>query len=326
MSLAAEVEWRSGEYRRLPDGHISPFAPGQDSVLSPDGKLIYFAQFLLNLETGECDCESEAPRWFERDNAAQAWSLDGSWIVMLSRYSPYVGVFEDRLDLFDVRKNRNREVRELSVDTSLDGWVAAFSPDSRSLAYQDGDVIRVQSLAGAQTATVPMPAGARLAGKGAWTRDGRGLLVVSAEPCSCGAYPIRWTVRTIAVADGRVIGPSYQVDGAYAVRVMGWLPSGRPAAAEYVPAAGAAPTTLTGAKPAFAAGAVQAVRVRELSPDGANRTLMEAPVASLDVAEGALGMTTDSRGYRWQVALLTGLLGVLVAVPVAAWLRRRRSG
>jgi hypothetical protein len=326
-SLAAEVEWGTGEYRRLPERLYScalpRFEPGRDSVLSPDGKLLSIADMVLDLQTGSYDCDNEGSPWFERDNAAQAWSLDGSWIAMLTRGDP-TGTFEDRLDLFGLRPYRSREVHRLPAGTSLPGWVAAFSPDSRSLAYQDGDVIRVQSPVGGRTATVPVPAGARLAGKGAWTRDGRGLLVVSAERCSCGAYPIRWTVRTIAVADGRVTGPNYQVDGAYAVRVMGWLPSGRPAAAEYVPAADAASTTLTGVEPAFAPGAVRAVRVRELSPDGAHRTLTEAAVESLDVAEGALGMTVGSGGYRRRVAVLAGAAGVLVAAPVAGWRRRRR--
>jgi hypothetical protein len=56
---------------------------------------------------------------------------------------------------------------------------------------------------------------------------------------------VSWTITTISVSGGTPAGPSYRRDGAYAVRVLGWWPSGRPVVAEYAAARNTGPAPLT---------------------------------------------------------------------------------
>jgi hypothetical protein len=255
--------WRCPGPRPAPRGSRHRWAPDHCRPGSPRPNL----EGIIDLATGS---ETAFPdEWDTTWAAPQAWSPDGTTLAVLTEPAAAPGM---NLNTLNVRTGAIAEIARLSARSALPGWTAAFSPDNSWLAFQTDDGVRIHALtsaaatappipsgtraadgdvdkplpsgtraAGGGDVEPPIPGGGRLAGKGAWTRDGRGLLVVSAESCECGDQPVRWTITTIAVADGAVAGPSYRVDGAHAVRVLGWWPSGHPVVAEYEAAWNAEP-------------------------------------------------------------------------------------
>jgi hypothetical protein len=217
-----------------------PGVAGMSSVLSPDGARLAFEEGVVDLATGRETAFPES--WGSNWTAPQAWSPDGTTLAVLT--GPVDGP-DIHLRTLDVSSGAITEIARLSARSAPPGWTAAFSPDGAWLAFHNNDVVRVHALAGGADFDLPLPPGARLAGKGAWTRDGRGLLVVSGEPCRCADHPVSWTITTISASGGTPAGPSYRRDGAYAVRVLGWWPSGRPVVAEYAAARNTGPAPLT---------------------------------------------------------------------------------
>ncbi|WP_220148802.1 hypothetical protein [Actinoplanes hulinensis] len=216
---------------------------GMSSVLSPDGTHIAVDEGVAELGTGKITAFRERDDTSDLRVEPQAWSPDGNSVaVLFGSWNDHGGPDDGvRLKVVDVRSGAMREIAVLSPMAALPGWTVAFSPDGTRLAFQVEDRIRVLTLADGSSVDLPLPAGARIAGKGAWTRDGQSLLVVSGEKCDCAGYPRRWTVRTIAAADGTVTGPSWTRDGVYALRVLGWW-KGRPATVEYTATRAANPS------------------------------------------------------------------------------------
>ncbi|MBO3741572.1 hypothetical protein [Actinoplanes flavus] len=206
---------------------------GLSSVISPDGTRLAVDDGVADLATGRITPFRPRDDTDDSHLEPQAWSPDGNTVAVLFGWWNDGGRADGvHLKLVDVRSGATREIAELSPMAALPGWTVAFSPDGTRLAVQVEDRIRVLTLADGTSVDLPLPAGARIAGKGAWTRDGRSLLVVSGEKCDCAGYPRRWTVQTISAADGTVGGPSWTRDGVYALRVLGWW-RGRPATVEY---------------------------------------------------------------------------------------------
>ncbi|GLW30637.1 TolB family protein [Actinoplanes regularis] len=308
-------------------------AAGMASVLSPDGTRLAADEGIADLATGRV---TEYPgvseeTWFE----AQAWSPDGGSVALLAGgwddYGRNPGV---RLVVYDVATAAMREIAPLSELGALAGWTVAFSPDGTRLAYQVEDRIRVLALADGANVDLPLPAGARIAGKGAWTPDGRGLLVVSGTNCDCGEYPVRWTVTTISAANGAVSGPSYTRDGVYALRVLGWWPSGQPVAAEYTATEDTAPTLFTDSAAQSGLTSqddILAVRLIEL---GTARELLAGDdnglagdVESVDVPESVLAAGAVRAGdpplldadLLVTVMLILPPTGVLILLALGVW-------
>ncbi|MEU8238469.1 hypothetical protein AB0C07_09505 [Actinoplanes missouriensis] len=274
-------------------------AAGMASVLSPDGRRLASGDGILDIADGR---RTPYPRaWTDLQIAAQAWSPDGTRLVVTSRPvddEPYAA--PESLALLATGTGAITELEGSSP--GLDGWTAAFSPDGARLAYPAGGRIRILTLASGAVTEIPMPDGAMLAGKGGWTRDGRGLLVVAGERCdTCGDYPISWTVTTLSASTGAVAGPQYRLDGIYAVRVLGWWPSGRPVAVAYAPAPGATATLFD--DPGTRADlsgltTVGTVRVLELTPGSDHAELAAAATESIDVADNVLAAGTLRDGRR----------------------------
>lgn len=244
------------------------------------------------------------------------------------------------LGLLRVATGAVTEVADLDDGATVDGWTAAFSPDSARLAYQARDRVRIFTIAGhATTAITPAP-GTRLAGKGSWTRDGRHLLLVSGQRCpSCGHYPVRWTVTTVSAATGAAQGPQYRLDGLYAVRVLGWWPSGRPVAAGYTPVAGAGVTLFDdsrGTEKLVSLDDLDTVRLLELGPGSGHRELSAIGTETVDVADdvlaaGRIGAAQVPAATTNNVLLgLGAVAGTAAALALLAaarllWGRRRRK-
>jgi hypothetical protein len=340
--LIDEPEWFAGLVGRGADDYrLTDRAgvAGIDTVLSPDGTRLSGPWGVMDLGAGwvaGCRGFGEQQRWAE----PQAWSPDGRSLAYLTG-----GAGEDsspaRLMVLDTAGGASREIAQLSAPGVPPGWTAAFSPDGARLAFQSGDRLRVRALAGGATTDLPLPPGARLAGKGAWSREGRSLLVVSGERCDCAGHPVRWTVTAFSAADGAVTGPSWSRDGVYALRVLGWWPSGRPVAVEHLPADGAEPVLFGAAgdhDPLSGLDGAGAARLIEL---GTSRVLLTGDewsaggdVGSLDVPDAVLaaGVVRPGDPPLWDLDPVAYVLVVLIVaalltllVVVGRWIRAGRA-
>ncbi|GAA2860727.1 hypothetical protein Acy02nite_57010 [Actinoplanes cyaneus] len=294
----------AGGYRVFVNG-TNP--AGLGAVLSPDGRRLASGDGILDVATGRWTAYPGA--WRNRELAPQAWSPDGARLAVTSRVSPEDGPYAGgatTLALLDTGTGSITRIAELDEGAIRDGWTAAFAPDGTRLAYQSRDMIFIVTLADGKSVSVPVPAGSRLAGKGAWTRDGQGLLVVSGER--------PWTITTLAVATGAVQGPQYRVDGASAVRVLGWWPSGRPVAVAY---------------------AGTSARLLELAPGAGQHELSTVGTEGVDVADDVLAAGEVGPADVPATSVDRLLSGLVIAAAVAGgvallsgglglWLRRRR--
>ena len=161
-----------------------------------------------------------------------AWSPDGGSLAIVE-FHGRPGPSE--LGLFDVATGAYRRVATAG-DGLFPGSAVAFSPDGKRLAYQAGDRLTVVSLDGTVLSTVTLARHALLTGKGAFTPDGSGLVIATADSC-CELTRMRWRLSVLDAATGAPqAAPEYPViDDAVAVRVQGWLPGGTPVATVYRP-------------------------------------------------------------------------------------------
>nr|GID90321.1 hypothetical protein Ade03nite_92450 [Actinoplanes derwentensis] len=297
-----ESDWLAGLVGRSDDSYrvAELYGPaGMGTVLSPDGSRLAAEEGIADLTTGRVTAYQGVVSSGEGDDepAAQAWSPDGKSVaVLVGRWTDHDGLAPDvRLLLADAETGATREIAVLRTLAALSGWTVAFSPDGSRLAFQNGAGVRVITLADGTGVDVPLPSGARLAGKGAWSRDGRNLLVVSGAECGCGDYPMRWTVTEIAVADAVATGRSWSRDGIYALRVLGWWPSGDPVAVEYTPTVDARPTTFEDEGSQYDLTSQNLIRTASLIELGTSAVLLSGDdhgaagdVESLDVPDQVL--------------------------------------
>ncbi|MEU8662633.1 TolB family protein [Actinoplanes philippinensis] len=318
---------------------------GMGSVLSPDGARLASSDGIVDLATGEVT--GWGPQWGDDVSVEpEAWSPDGRTVAVLAGDHLDPGLASDttKLYLYDVAGGTPREVTELNRVVAMSGWTAAFAPDGARLAYQNDGRLSVLTLAGATTADVPIPAGARLAGRGAWTRDGRNLLVTTGAPCDCGGHPMRWTVTAISAADGTATGTAYSRDGSYALRVLGWWPSGRPVAVEYTPVEGAEATIFDKPGPQYDLASQEQIKAARLIDLGTGTILTDGDewglagdVESIDVADSVLArgeIRSGSAPLFDADGILVTVLGIvavalLILISLGAWrlvatLTRRR--
>jgi hypothetical protein len=307
---------------------------GMASVLSPDGGRLAFDEGVADLATGRVTAYQGSWSVVDYRIESQAWSPDGRTLALLVAEVLDHGSPDEttRLLLADVATGATTEIASVPTVAALSGWTAAFSPDGSRLAYQNGDRISIRTLAGG--ATVDIPVTGRLAGKGAWTRDGRGLLVVSAAQCDCSGHPVRWTVATVSAADGSVTGPSYTRDGIYALRVLGWWPSGEPVAVEYTPTEYAESTLFTSLDEQYELTSQDGIEAARLITLGSGQRLlagdefaMAGDVESIDVADDILaaGKTRPGDPPLLDLDTLAVVLAAALVIPLltllslAAW-------
>ncbi|GIE36001.1 hypothetical protein Ait01nite_090460 [Actinoplanes italicus] len=340
-----ESGWLAGMVGRADDTYrVAEWygAAGMGAVLSPDGSRLAFDEGVADLATGRVTGYRGLPGQLDDLRVeAQAWSPDGRTVALLVSRLLDHGDPDDitRLLIADATTGATSEIATLSTVASLSGWTVAFSPDGTRLAYQNRDRISIRTLAGG--ATVDVPATGRVAGKGAWTRDGRGLLVVSGVKCDCPGWPVRWTVTPISAADGAVTGPSYGRDGIYALRVLGWWPSGEPVAVEYTPTGHAESTLFTSLNEQYeltSQDGIEAARLIALASGqrllAGDESGMAGDVESIDVADDVLaaGKTRPGDPPLLDIDTLAVVLATAVVVPLLLllalavwWLTARRG-
>ncbi|MBU2666169.1 hypothetical protein KOI35_21960 [Actinoplanes bogorensis] len=268
------------DYRTLHTGLVD------DAVLlSPDGSALAVPDRLIDLRTG---AERALP------GAPLAWSPDGGRLV----------TDDGTLRIVEVATGVAVDLAATPSETS-----AAWSPDGTRLAYVATSHLTVVDPGGRKQKEFALGFDGQLAGKGAWTPDGRAVAVRE----QARDWKPRWFDP---VAGREVDGPALPaVDGTvYDSRLLGWRPDG------------SAVVFVLGDEP----------RLLALTP-GATRpaSVMALPsaVSYLDLADGALesgavraGDPPFPIGPRLAVRLLVGALVVLaIGWGVRALERRART-
>ncbi|WP_434742734.1 hypothetical protein [Micromonospora sp. SH-82] len=349
LGSVAVVAAGSDEYRLVSSGW--PVRAGEEALLSPDGRVVALPNQLVEAATGRTRSLPEVEGTEETIPAA--WSPQGTLLAVVGVDGGHVAgadgveVYRVRravLSVLEVASGRLTRVADLEPDNLAFGWLVAFAPDGRTLAYQSGETIVVASVEGHTRHRLTVPAGTRLAGKGAWTPDGTGLTLVGQRQCCTGdAYPARWQLTLVSPTTGAAV-PGFTLpeqEGLVALRLLGWAPDGAAVVARYRPEPGAtvagfdSPDGITNGE-----WTAYDTDVAALDPQGTARTLLtgeDQAVHGVDLADQAIasGLThpgtlpADGIGpqYRWY-ALVAGGTGLLLAIGVtlAIWgIRRSRS-
>ncbi|HZN20491.1 MAG TPA: hypothetical protein VFB84_20220 [Micromonosporaceae bacterium] len=316
-----------------------PYAvPGESLLLSPDGGRVAHTRSLeaarpglsiLDLHTGTARHLLTGDPQVYVDPLA--WAPGGAALAVLRGRSGGTGeVGVVRLPGGEYRGL----VGGLAVSqVPLYGFGVAFSPDGSRLAVERGPDVAVFRLAdGALESAVRLPEGAHLAGKGAWTPDGRALALVA------GAQG-RWRVRLVDAATGADLRRALvEVPDAGALRLLGWRADGRALALAYRRVPGG-PAQLGLARPGGATEYrhVRRVDLLALGFDGGPATVLAAPggVLAMDVPDAVVrsGAARPGAGAPVWPVRPGFAVGVIAALALGAglagrWLagRRRRAG
>jgi hypothetical protein len=331
---------------------------GEDVLLAPAGdRLAWLVQDgvrLLDLRTGKARTVPTPTRpWGEPtgpDSVSMSglelltWSPDGRSLAV-AEYSIRRQVKSEitfglhqwaALGLLDPDTGEYRRL-PAAGGTFTVGFAAAFSPDGRRLAYQADDRLHIIDLDGAQTATAALPRGALLSGKGAWIRDGSGIVVAVPDNC-CRAAGADWRLEVIDARAGS-LSPELTlpvVRNASAVRILGWSPDGTAVAVAFWSEADARAPLSEGERTSFQqvdradvvglrAGASSVERLLR-SPSG----VLQIDIADEAIAAGGTMAIPDAPSPRdWLLSGLAtwqaGTAGSMAAIAaIAVWLRRRR--
>jgi hypothetical protein len=335
----------SDRYRVLP---TSNGYAGMGSVLSGDGRVLADTDGWVDLATGR---RTPYPATINSGTTAgvpAAWAPDNHHVVIAMVRQEYgwdgvsyaLPLTTDGLDILDIDTGVVTTIPKVVAGRSMPGWDVAYSPNGTRIAYQTDDTIHVITTSGATVATIPLTPYTYLAGKGAWTPDGQGLMVVAGRRCSCDQhYPVRWTLSTLVVDTGRQTGSSHVFDGAYAIRVLGRWGSVGPAVERYEAESGT-PVTLLDDDDArdelIALDNVADVNIEVINGNGTIQTLLKSDTdgaETIDIANNVLAGATTRPGDPPLLTVLflvkSGIVAValvLVAIVVFVILlvRRRR--
>ena len=195
-----------------------------DGILTPDGRY-YVAQGMrmVDLSTGEERQLSGEPIWGD----PLAWSPDGTELLVgVSNDDQVITYGDDAIPDNDPEKPddlvavdiRTGARRLVAVGRLNSYTTAAWSPDGTRIAVEGptgrGDTGRRLSVMDARTGTplwtkdVPLTLG--LAGRGAWSPDGRQLALFAFDGCGYGCDLVatnnrRWRVEVADAATGDVV-------------------------------------------------------------------------------------------------------------------------
>ncbi|MFG2041410.1 hypothetical protein [Dactylosporangium sp. NPDC048998] len=293
--------------------YIGTATPGETLLLSPDGTRVAYGELrglgtvVQNLLDGKA---SLVPGTAEQGTSPIAWAPDGRTLLVV-RYPEgsggTVGTLDVATGVFGALLDAG--------DTSL--LVGAYRPDG-TLAVQAGDRLCVFA-GGRQQSCFKPPAGARLAGKGAWTPDGRSLALVADNG--------RASDLTLVAPDtGTPTGAAaFRVDGVTTLRLLGWWPDGRAVMAAYRPEPDAPatfdPSTVDSLPTRF--DFVHQISVLAVTGAGDTREISAMPGAflSIDIADAALasgrtGQAVPAKPWPARPAMVAALTAVTTAAAV----------
>ncbi|MEU2614228.1 hypothetical protein ABZ570_21990 [Micromonospora sp. NPDC007271] len=326
---------------RIIKGEIEAQAGG-DTVLSPDGRLVAFRSVglaprveIVDLVTGRSRTVSSGVPGTVLTGPA-GWSPDGRALIVWDTVpaNPERSAYRQMLSIVWLDGERRTRLADESEGLA---W-PAFAPDGARLAFQTGRTVTVTELDGRRLSSFTLAPETELAGKGAWSTDGRALTVTRRDGDS-------WSLRRVDPATGRDLGAidTPAVSGVTAIRLLGWAADGSAWVVAYQPAPDApgafnAPLEMD---QRLAYGNVGSVRVLALRRGAeAPTTLLTAPqdVVSIDVSNDVIhsGRTRDAspphgvgpRFWYWGVlitVLVAGIAAYRNREGLALWLHNRRT-
>ncbi|MFG3702355.1 TolB family protein [Micromonospora sp. NPDC047620] len=234
-SIIAVVGADADRYRII-KGEIEAQAC-EDTVLSPDGRRVAFRSVgythprveIVDLVTGRSRTVASGVSGTVMVEPA-GWSPDGRALVVRDTVpaNPERSAYRQVLSI--VWLDGDRRTR-LADDYEGNGSPVAFAPDGARLAFQTGRTVAVADLDGRRLFSFTLAPETELAGKGAWSTDGRALTVTRRDGGS-------WSLRRIDPATGRDLGAidTPAVSGVTAIRLLGWAADGTARVVAYQPA------------------------------------------------------------------------------------------
>ena len=326
----AVVGARTDTYRTVSTGGDRA---GEQAILSPDGTRLASVGTVVDMLTGKS-------RGLPRPNGVvvtpAAWSPDGHDLAAIA-YRTALQTQPDGADwptptqavlyVINTASGAQQRIADLRTPYVYDGFTVAFAPDGAHLAYQSGDTVTVATVSGSTVSQFTVPDGTRLAGKGAWTSDGRGLtLVVQRRCCAPDPYPSRWQLQIVDTGTGVPLDRPQppEVTGLVALRLLGWSPTGAAVAAAYYPEPDVTVTAFNVGAPAMLTdyAPVRTVAILSLTTDTAPRILLRAPdevALNIDVADNVIagGVVREGHPPTGLGPYLTIGLTVLAAIVLA---------
>ncbi|MEU5724667.1 hypothetical protein [Micromonospora sp. NPDC047738] len=336
-SIVVVVGADSDRYRIIKGGREAH--AGGDTILSPDGRRVAFTSGsrveIVDLVTGRSRTVSSGVPDTVLTGPA-GWSPDGRALLIGDAVPANPERSAYRRVLSIVWLDGNRRTR-LADESDGIAW-PAFAPDGARLAFQTGRTVTVTDLDGRRLSSFSLAPETELAGKGAWSTDGRTLTVTRRDGDS-------WSLRQIDPATGRDLGAmdTPAVSGVTAIRLLGWAADGSARVVAYHPAphAPAAFDVPLEMDQRLAYGNVGTVRVLALGR-GAEvpTTLLTAPqdVVSIDVSNDVIrsGRTRGAspphgvgpRFWYWTVlitVLVAGIAAYRNREGLALWFHNRQA-
>ncbi|MFI7574552.1 TolB family protein [Micromonospora sp. NPDC049497] len=337
-SVIAVVGADADRYRII-KGEIEAQA-GEDTVLSPDGRQVAFRSVgysrprvkVVDLVTGHSRTVASGVSGTVLVEPA-GWSPDARALVVRDTVPANQEGSAYRQVLSIVWMDSDRRTR--LADEEEPGSPVAFAPDGARLAFQTGRTVSVADLDGRRLSSFTLAPETELAGKGAWSTDGRTLTVARRDGGS-------WSLRRIHPATGRDLGAmdTPAVSGVTAIRLLGWAVDGSARVVAYLPEP-RTPTVFDAPldmDQRLAYGNVGTVRVLSLGRGAdAPTTLLTAPsgVVAIDASDEVIrsggtraASPPDGMGPRfwfWPVLLIAVLVAGIAAYRARTRLALRRD-
>lgn len=295
--------------------------PGERLLLSPDGSRVAHIP-VEGDEIAVRDLSDGSVRLAPADIAMYssfvplAWAPDSNRLLA-AQDRDGGGDAVGEVDVATGRFTELASMPDVGERNPVPGFSAAYRADGQRSVVQIGG--RLHLFDGGQTGPVlTLPAGTRLAGKGAWTPDSRGIVLVRDGQRSSELVLI--DVATGALLPDRGFA---SLTGVLTQRLLGWLPNGHPVVVAYYPEPYApavlAPDDEHGHVTAF--DVVRRLELVELDTTGGVRSLLapQEQVLAIDVADQALAGAAVPGGPApaWPV---NPVVAAVVAVPVAVLL------
>lgn len=269
-----------------------------------------------------------------------AWSPDGRWIAVAevtfppSESKPVPDWVS--LNLIDVKTGEYRRLASVTGKL-VRGHGLAFSADGQRIAYQGDNRLFVIDLNGNPITSSALDPGAILAGKGAWTPDGSAIAVAVPKRC-CTPVTTDWALRFITADTGQPAANRNlpAVNGATAVRLLGWSASTRAVLVAFRPERGPMDREPSDDRTSF--GNVRGIDLLSLEPGKQPEVLFKSPgqVLTIDIADQAIAsgvivpappqsLIPPADILRW-AGLVTAIVYILMTSAVFLTIQMVRRG